>query len=76
MKLTISRVLSLIAIPCLLYLAYIAGSWSLANIYASPSINMLEKWRTEKLTLNDNDWDKLREDLSCALEHGKDVVVI
>jgi tetratricopeptide (TPR) repeat protein len=69
MKLTISRVLSLIAIPCLLYLAYIAGSWSLADIYASPSINMLEKWRSEKITLNDDDWDKLRADLSYALEH-------
>ena len=72
MKLTISRVLSLIAIPCLLYLAYIAGNWSLADIYASPSINILEKWRSEKITLKDDDWDKLREDLSYALEHDPD----
>ncbi len=31
MKLTISRMMSLMAIPCLLYLTYIAGSWGLAG---------------------------------------------
>ena len=48
MKLTISRVLSLIAIPCLLYLTYIAGNWGLADIYVSSSITVLDKWRYEK----------------------------
>ena len=72
MKLTILRVMSLIAIPCLLYLAYIAGNWSLADVYARPSIQILEKWRSEKITLNDDDWDKLRADLSYALKHDSD----
>ena len=72
MKLTISRVLALIAIPCLLYLAYIAGNWSLADIYARPSIITLEKWRSEKITLSDDDWDELRTNLSYALEHDPD----
>ena len=72
MKLTISRVLSLIAIPCLLYLVYIAGSWSLADIYARPSIIILEKWRSDEITLNDDDWDELRKNLSIALEFDPD----
>jgi len=72
MKLIILRVISLIAIPCLLYLAYIAGSWSLADVYARPSIKILEKWRSETITLNDDDWDKLRADLSYALKHDPD----
>ena len=64
--------MSLIVIPCLLYLAYIAGSWSLADIYASSSIKVLERWRSDKITLNDDDWDKLRADLSYALEYDPD----
>ncbi|RKZ48399.1 MAG: hypothetical protein DRQ58_04530 [Gammaproteobacteria bacterium] len=72
MKLTISRVLSLIAIPCLLYLAYIAASWSLADIYARPSFITLEKWRSEKIKLDDDDWDELRANLSYALKHDPD----
>ena len=72
MKLTISRVLSLIAIPCLLYLTYIAGSWGLADVYARPSITVLEKWRSGSKTLNGDDWDKLRADLSYALKHDPD----
>lgn len=72
MKLTISRVLALIAIPCLLYLVYIAGNWSLADIYARPSIITLEKWRSDKIELNDDDWDELRANLSNALEHDPD----
>jgi hypothetical protein len=72
MKLTASRVISLIAIPCLLYLTYIAGSWGLADVYARSSINILEKWRSEKITLNDDEWDKLRADLSYALKHDSD----
>ena len=72
MKSTILRTMSLIVIPCLLYLAYIAGSWSLADIYASSSIKVLERWRSDKITLNDDDWDKLRADLSYALKHDPD----
>ncbi len=72
MKLTIPRMMSLIAIPCLLYLTYIAGSWGLADIYARPSITVLEKWRSGDITLNGDDWDKLRADLSYALEHDPD----
>ncbi len=72
MKLTISRVLSLIAIPCLLYLTYIAGSWGLADIYARSSITVLDKWRYGKKILDGDDWDKLRADLSYALEHDPD----
>ena len=72
MKSTLLRIISLIVIPCLLYLAYIAGSWSLADIYASSSIKVLERWRSDKITLNDDDWDKLRADLSYALKHDPD----
>ena len=72
MKSTILRTMSLMAIPCLLYLAYIAGSWSLADIYASSSIKTLERWRADKITLNDDDWDKLRADLSYALKHDSE----
>lgn len=72
MKLTIPRMMSLIAIPCLLYLTYIAGSWGLADIYARPSITVLEKWRSGDITLDDDEWDELRADLSYALEHDPD----
>ena len=72
MKLTILRVMSLIAIPCLLYLTYIAGSWGLADIYARSSITVLDKWRYGKKILNSDDWDKLRADLSYALESDPD----
>ena len=72
MKLTILRVMSLIAIPCLLYLTYIAGSWGLADIYARSSITVLDKWRYGKKILNSDDWDKLRADLSYALEYDPD----
>ena len=72
MKLTISRMMSLIAIPCLLYLTYIAGNWGLADIYVSSSITVLDKWRYGKKILNGDDWDKLRADLSYALEYDPD----
>ncbi len=72
MKSTVSRMMSLIAIPCLLYLSYLAGNWCLADLYARPSITILEKWRSGDLTLNGDDWDKLRADLSYALEHDSD----
>ena len=68
----ILRMISLIAIPCLLYLTYIAGSWCLADVYARPSIAILKKWRSEKITLDDDDWDKLRADLFTALKHDSD----
>jgi len=32
----------------------------------------LEKWRSGSKTLNKDDWDKLREDLSYALEFDPD----
>jgi len=67
MKLAISRMVSLIATPCLLYLIYIAGSWGLADVYAKLSITVLEKWRSENIALNGDDWDKLSADLSFAL---------
>ena len=72
MKLTISQMMSLIAIPCLLYLTYIAGSWGLTDVYARPSITVLEKWRSENIALNGDDWDKLSADLSFALELDSD----
>ncbi len=72
MKSTVSRMMSLIAIPCLLYLSYLAGNWCLADLYARPSITILEKWRSGDLTLNGDDWDKLRADLSYALVHDSD----
>ena len=72
MKSTVSRMMSLIAIPCLLYLSYLAGNWCLADLYARPSITILEKWRSGDLTLNGDDWDKLSADLSFALELDSD----
>ncbi len=41
-------------------------------MYARPSFKILEKWRSEKITLKDDDWDKLRADLSYALKHDPD----
>jgi len=72
MKLTISQMMSLIAIPCLLYLTYIAGSWGLADVYARPSIIVLEKWRSGKIELKNDEWNELRENLSFALRRDPD----
>jgi hypothetical protein len=69
MKLIVLRIVSLLAIPCLVYLSYVAGTWSLADMNAGPSVIILEKWRSDKINLNEEDWDKLREDLSYALKH-------
>ena len=72
MRLKISQMMSFMAIPCLLYLVYITGNWGMADLYARPSMTILEKWRSGNKILNDDDWDKLRTDLSYALKHDPD----
>lgn len=63
-----SRMIALVVIPALLYMIYIAGSWGLADVYFRAAVKELSHWQSGKITLEDKDWDRLRVDLSKAVE--------
>lgn len=72
MRVSISRIVALAAIPFLIYMIYIAGSWGVADVYARPAMSVLEKWRAGKIKLNGQDWDEIQANLSKALQHDPD----
>ena len=63
----ISRLIALLLIPCLLYLAWMAGSRGLADVYSRPVINEIRDWQEGKRTLALKDWGRLQADLGKAL---------
>ena len=67
-----SRILVATLIPVSLYMIFIAGSWGLADIYYRPAKIELKNWRSGKIELADKDWDRLRLNLSKALELDAD----
>lgn len=67
-KPTPGKLIALLLIPVLLYLAYIAGSRSLADIYARPVMTRLSHWEQGKVQLGEADWASAQEKLARALK--------
>lgn len=67
-QITISRALAAFLVPVLLYLAYVAGCWGLADVYYRPIHNKLELWKQQKIKLSNNDWDNYQKILAKALK--------
>ncbi len=65
---TIVRISVLFCILLLLCMIYISASWGLADMYYSPAKSELRSWTIGERELNNTDWDRLRADLSKALE--------
>ncbi|GJM05308.1 MAG: hypothetical protein DHS20C09_12990 [marine bacterium B5-7] len=63
-----SRILALVVIPVILYMVYIAGSWGLADFYYRSAERELNNWQSGKITLEDKDWDRLRTNLTKAVD--------
>jgi tetratricopeptide (TPR) repeat protein len=51
----------------LLYLAYVAFSWGLADVYARPVINEIRKWQEGGRQFGEKDWVRLQTNLEKAL---------
>lgn len=63
----VCRLIAFLLIPCLLCLAWVAGSRGLADVYARPVINEIRDWQEGKRTLALKDWDRLQTGLEKAL---------
>ncbi len=66
------RVIALILIPLACYVIYVATQWGLADVYYRPAMNQLKNWRAGKIELENQDWEKLRINLSKAVELDPD----